>query len=51
MDRVDSLITEAEAKVAELPDLRHLWLLFGEMIVRLSALELEVAELRKGARR
>ena len=51
MDRVDALVDEGEAKVAKLPDLRHLWLLFGEMTVRLHALELEVAELRKGARR
>jgi len=51
MDKVDALVDEADTKVAHLPDLRHLWLLFGEMTVRLSALELEVAELRKGARR
>jgi hypothetical protein len=51
MDKVDALVDEADTKVAHLPDLHHLWLLFGEMTVRLSALELEVAELRKGARR
>ena len=47
---VDDLVDEAEAKVAVLPDQRHLWLLLGETLVRLHCLELEVAELRKGAR-
>jgi hypothetical protein len=51
MDEVDALVDEAEAKVAVLPDQRHLWLLLGETLVRLHCLELEVAELRKGARR
>lgn len=51
MDEVDALIDEAESKVAVLPDQRHLWLLLGETLVRLHCLELEVAELRKGARR
>jgi hypothetical protein len=51
MDTVDSLVAEAESKVAVLPDQRHLWLLLGETLVRLHCLELEVAELRKGARR
>jgi cytochrome c-type biogenesis protein CcmH/NrfG len=51
MDTVDSLVAEAESKVAVLPDQRHLWLLLGETLVRLHCLELEVAELREGARR
>ena len=51
MDTVDSLVAEAESKVAVLPDQRHLWLLLGETLVRLHCLELEVAELRKGVRR
>jgi hypothetical protein len=51
MDTVDSLVAEAECKVAVLPDQRHLWLLLGETLVRLHCLELEVAELRKGVRR
>jgi hypothetical protein len=51
MDEVDALVGEAESKVAVLPDQRHLWLLLGETLVRLHCLELEVAELRKGARR
>ena len=50
MDEVDALVDEAESKVAVLPDQRHLWLLLGETLVRLHCLELEVAELRKGAR-
>jgi cytochrome c-type biogenesis protein CcmH/NrfG len=51
MDEVDALVDEAEAKVAVLPDQRHLWLLLGETLVRLHCLELEVAELRKAVRR
>jgi hypothetical protein len=51
IDRVDALVEEGEAKVAAIPDQRHLWLLLGETLVRLHCLELEVAELRKGARR
>ena len=51
MDEVDALVDEAESKVAVIPDQRHLWLLMGEALVRLHCLELEVAELRKGARR
>jgi hypothetical protein len=51
LDEVDALVDEAESKVAVLPDQRRLWLLMGETLVRLHCLELEVAELRKGARR
>ena len=51
MTEVDALVEEGEAKVAAIPDQRHLWLLLGETLVRLHCLELEVAELRKGARR
>jgi hypothetical protein len=51
MTEVDALVDEGEAKVAAIPDQRHLWLLLGETLVRLHCLELEVAELRKGARR
>jgi hypothetical protein len=51
IDRVDALVEEGEAKVAAIPDQRHLWLLMGETLVRLHCLELEVAELRKGVRR
>jgi hypothetical protein len=51
MAEVDALVDEGEAKVAAIPDQRHLWLLLGETLVRLHCLELEVAELRKGARR
>ena len=54
MDRVDTLVDtlvdEGASKVAAIPDLRHLWLLFGEMTVRLHAVELELAELKGGRR-
>jgi hypothetical protein len=51
LDEIDALVDEAESKVAAIPDQRHLWLLLGETLVRLHCVELEVAELRKGARR
>jgi hypothetical protein len=51
MAEVDALVEEGEAKVAAIPDQRRLWLLLGETLVRLHCLELEVAQLRKGARR
>jgi hypothetical protein len=50
MAEVDALVEEGESKVAAIPDQRHVWLL-GETLVRLHCVELEVAELRKGARR
>jgi hypothetical protein len=50
MAEVDDLVDEAEAKVAILPDQRHLWLLLGETLVRLHCLELELAELKRGRR-
>jgi hypothetical protein len=46
MDEVDDLVAEARSKVDALPDQRQLWLLFGEALVRLHCLELEVAGLR-----
>jgi len=50
MEQVDALVDEAEAKVAVLPDQRHLWLLLGETLVRLHCLELELADLKRGRR-
>jgi hypothetical protein len=50
MDEVDALVDEAQAKVAVLPDQRHLWLLLGETLVRLHCVELELAELKRGRR-
>jgi hypothetical protein len=46
MDQVDDLVDEARGRAAAIPDQRQLWLLFGESLVRLHALELEVAQLR-----
>lgn len=46
LDQVDELVDEARSKVDSIPDQRQLWLLFGEALVRLHALELEVAGLR-----
>ena len=51
MAEVDDLVDEARSRVKAIPDQRVLWSLVGETIVLLRALELEVAELRKGARR
>ena len=43
---VDDLVDDARQKAAAIPDQRQLWLLFGEALVRLHAVELEVAGLR-----
>ena len=47
MGEVDDLVDEARSRVVDsIPDQRQLRLLFGEALVRLHALELEVAGLR-----
>lgn len=51
VEEVDDLVAEGRAKVAAIPDQRSLWLLAGEVLVRLAAVEQEVAQLRKAARR
>jgi hypothetical protein len=51
MAEVDDLVTEARSRVEAIPDLRALWLLAGEILVRLAAVEHELAELRKAAKR
>jgi hypothetical protein len=51
MAEVDDLVDEARSRVDALPDQRVMWSLVGETLVLLRALELEIAELRKGARR
>jgi hypothetical protein len=48
LDEVDALVDEARSKVDSIPDQRALWSLVGEVIVLLRALELEVAELKRG---
>jgi len=48
---VDGLVAEARSRVEAIPDQRTLWLLVGEVIVRLAVVEQELAELRKAARR
>ena len=50
LDTIDSLTADAAAKVDAIPDLHRLWLLFGEVLVRLHCVELEVAELKGGRR-
>jgi hypothetical protein len=50
MDTIDAMVADGQAKVDAMPDLRHLWLLFGELVVRLHAVELEVAQLKRGRR-
>jgi hypothetical protein len=51
LDEVDDLVAEAHSRVEAIPDQRVLWSLVGEIIVLLRALEIEVAELKKAARR
>ena len=48
---VDGLVAESRSRVEAIPDQRTLWLLVGEVIVRLAVVEQELAELRKVARR
>ena len=45
MEAVDALVAEGESKVAALPNLRDLWALFGELVVRVHFLESEVERL------
>jgi hypothetical protein len=51
MGEIDDLVAEARSRVEAIPDQRTLWLLVGEVIVRLAVVEQELAELRKAARR
>jgi hypothetical protein len=46
MDAVDELVAEAKVKLSTLPSQQVLWELFGEWLIRLTALERDVAELR-----
>jgi hypothetical protein len=48
---VDDLVDEARAKSAAIPDQRQLWLLFGELVVRVHCLELAMDQQRKATRR
>jgi hypothetical protein len=50
MDEVDDLVDEARARVDAIPNQRVMWSLVGEVIVLLRALELEVADLKRGRR-
>jgi hypothetical protein len=50
LDTIDSLTADAAAKVAAIPDVHRLWLLFGEVLVRLHCVELAIDELRRGRR-
>ena len=47
---VDDLVDEARGRVDAIPNLRNLWALFGELVVRVHFLESEVERL-KGERR
>jgi hypothetical protein len=48
---VDDLVDEARAKSAAIPDQRQLWLLFGELVVRVHCLELAMDQQHKATRR
>jgi hypothetical protein len=50
MAEVDDQVAEARSRVDSLPDLRTLWLLAGEILVRLAAVEHELAELKAAKR-
>jgi hypothetical protein len=51
MGEVDDLVAEARLRVNAIPDVRTLWLILGEVLVRTAAVEYELAELRKASRR
>jgi len=51
MDEIDDQVAEARARVDAIPDQRALWLLAGELTVRLLVVEQDLAELRKAVRR
>jgi hypothetical protein len=46
MDQVDELVAEAKVKLSTLPSQQVLWECFGEWLLRLTALERDVADLR-----
>ena len=48
---VDDLVDEARSRVDAIPDQRQLWLLVGELVVRVHCLELAADQQRKAARR
>jgi hypothetical protein len=48
---VDDLVAEGRSKVEAIPDQRAVWLLVGELVMRLHVVEQEVAKLRKAAGR
>lgn len=50
MDTIDSLVADAQAKADAIPDLHRLWLLLGEVLVRLHCVELAIDELQGGRR-
>jgi hypothetical protein len=50
MAEVDDLVAEARVKVATIPDRRVLDQILGELVVRVRALELDVAELKAAKR-
>jgi hypothetical protein len=50
MAEVDDLVDEARSRVDAIPDQRVLFSLVGELVVLLRALELEVADLKRGRR-
>jgi hypothetical protein len=51
MDEVEALVDEARAKVAAIPERRVLEAIIFELVLRVRALELDMAELRKAAQR
>jgi hypothetical protein len=51
MAEVDELVDEARSRVDAIPDQRKLWLLVGELVVRVHCLELAADQQRKAARR
>jgi hypothetical protein len=51
MEEIDDLADEARDRAAAIPDQKTLWLLFGEVLVRLHCVEAQLAELQREPKR
>lgn len=50
MDTIDSMVADAQAKLATIPERGVLLSLLGELVIRVRAVELEIADLKGGRR-
>jgi hypothetical protein len=50
VEEVDALVAEARSRVEAIPDQRAVWLLVGELVMRLHVVEQDLAELKAASR-